>query len=297
MLQPQINPDAGTSRAAHAPQTPHQIEAQLDCDRAALLASLDALVSRFSPDALLSEGAALIKANAGPYTQALDGAIRANPVALSLTAVGLAWLIFGRPAGVKPDPSPLAGTRFEAEARWEDEGGPVAELPETDALWMAEADRLHSRAAALMARINTAIRDNLAPASELAKSRADVVAALAQDLRRVMARGLDGATGAARDMALAARTRSYAARTAAARAGADAVRGNPVAAGVALAAAGAAVAAMLPQSAFENQLLAAPRDLLVDEAKRVLQAERQRVAQSVSQIAGAMARDIAAAKG
>jgi hypothetical protein len=280
-----------------AAETPRQIEAQLDEDRDALSASIDALGKRFSLESLWSDGASLITANAGPYTQALDAAVRANPVALALTAVGLAWLILGRRGQATADPSPLAGTKFEAEARWEDEGGPVSELPETDALWMEEADRLRRRASSLIARINAAVRDNLAPAAELAKSRADVVASLAKDVRRVMAQGLENVTGSARDTALAAREQAYTMRIAARKAGAETVRDNPVVAGIALAAAGAAVAAVLPQSAFENRLLGAPRDRLVGEAKRVLQDERQRVARSVSRAAQALTAEIAPSQG
>jgi hypothetical protein len=279
-----------------AAETPREIEAQLDHDRHALSASVDALLKRFSLDSLWSDGASLIKANAGPYTQALDAAVRGNPVALALTAVGLAWLILGRRGQPDVDASLLAGTKFEAEARWEDEGGPVADLPETDALWMEEADRLRLRASSLIARINAAVRNNLAPAADLAKSRADVVASLAKDVRRVMARGLENVTGSARDTALAARERAYMMRIAAGKVGAETVRDNPALAGLALAAAGAAVAALLPQSAFENRLLSAPRDRFVGEAKRVLKDERQRVAKSVSRIAEAMKTEIAPAR-
>jgi hypothetical protein len=273
-----------------------QIEAQLDQDRDALVASLDMLRKRFSLDSMWSDGASLIKANAGPYTQALDAAVRANPLALSVTAIGMAWLILGRRAESVVDRSALAGTRFEAEARWEDEGGPVQDLPESEALWMEEADRLRLRASGLIARINAAAWDNLVPAAELAKSRADVAAALAKDVRRVMAKGLETLTGSARDAALAARERVYAARLAAAKVGAQAVRDNPVVAGLAIALAGAAVAALLPQSSFENQVLAAPRDRLVKDAKRVLQDERQRLAKSVDRVAQAWTAEFAPSK-
>lgn len=274
----------------HAPslENPRQIEAQLDHDRDALLAALEALRQRFSLDSLWSDGASLVKANAGPYTQALDAAVRANPLAVALTAVGLAWLILGRRGACAADESALAGTRFEAEARWEDDGGPVAELPETDAPWVEAVDRLHHRADRMFARINAAERDNLAPAAELARSRADVVAALARDTRRVLAQGLESLTGSVLETALAARERAYAMRITASKAGAEAVRGNPIAAGMALAAAGATVAALLPQSTFESQVLAVPRDRLLEEAKRVLQAERQRLAKSAARVAKAM---------
>lgn len=270
-------------------KTPRQIEAQLDQDRDALSASMNMLRQRFSLDGLLSDGMSLLKANSGSYTQALDAAVRANPLALAVTAVGLAWLILGRRNTPRPDPSTLAGTRFEAEARWEDEGGPVSELPETDAVWMQDADALRRRADGLIARINAAVRDNLAPAAELAKSRADVLASLAKDVRRVMSRGLESLSDSAREATLSARERAYTLRVSATKAGAEAVRDNPVTAAIALAIAGATVAALLPQSASENQILAAPRDRLMKDAKRILQDERQRVAKSLNNVAQALA--------
>lgn len=269
-----------------------QIEAQLDQDRDALLVSLETLRKRFSIDSLWSEGASLIKANAGPYTQALDTAVRANPVALAVTGIGLAWLILGRRVAVEVDTSPLAGTRYEAEARWEDEGGPVSDLPETDALWMEEADRLRRRATGMIAHINSALQDNLAPAADLAKNRVDIVAALAKDVRRAMARGLENLTGSARDAALSARERAYTAHISAVKAGVGTVRDNPVVAGLALVAAGAVVAALLPQSALENQILGSPRDRLIHNAKTVLQDERRRIAKSVDRIAQTLKSEI-----
>ena len=268
-----------------APNSPHQIEAQLDKDREALLISLETLRQRFSIANLWSEGASLVKANAGPYTQAIDAAVRANPLALSVTAIGLAWLILGRRGTPDSDPSRLAGNRFEAESRWEDEGGPVSELPEADALWMQEADRLRLRASGLMAKINAAVRDNLASAADLDNSRADVASSLAKDVRRVMASGLESLTESARETALAARERAYTARLAVTKRGAEVVRDNPFVAGLALAVAGAALAALLPQSPTENHVLGAPRDRLMKDAKRMLQDERQRIATTVDRMA------------
>lgn len=274
-------------------ETPRQIEAQLDRDRDALTAAFGSLRDRFSLDSLWSDGASLLKTNAVPYTQAVDAAVRANPLALALTAVGVAWLILGRRSQPEIDTSALAGTKFEAEARWEDEGGPVSELPETDALWMEEADRLRLRAIGMISRINAAVRDKLAPATDLAKNRDDVVSSLTKDVRRVMGRGLEHMTGTARDEALAARERTYTVRVSAGKVGAEAVRDNPLVMGLALAAAGAAVAALLPQSALENQALAAPRDRVVADAKRILQEERRRVATSVQRLSQALTDELA----
>ncbi len=261
-------------------------------DRDALSDALDSLRQRFSPDSLWSDGVSLFKTNSGPYTQAVDAAVRSNPLALAVTAVGLAWLILGRKSHKAADPSPLAGTRYEAEARWEDEGGPVMPLPPTKAEWIEDADRLRLRASGLMARINAAGRDKRASAADIAISRADVAAALAKDVRRALSQGLESLTGPAHEAALASREQVYSAHLATVKVGGEVVRDNPVIAGVALALGGALVAALLPQSPNEKALFAAPRDRVVTDAARVLQDERQRFAQSVSRIAQALTTEI-----
>ena len=275
--------------------TARQIEAQLDQDRDALSASLQALRQQFSLDGVWSNGAALIKINAVPYTQAIDTAVRANPMALALTSIGLAWLILGqRSKDPVADTSSLSGTRFEAEARWEDEGGPVSDMPDSDAKWLDDADRLRARASGMIARINAAMRDRRLPAADLAQSRSDVLASLAKDLRRVMAQGLETLSEGARNSALAAREHAYSVRISSGKAGAKAVRGNPLVAGLALAAAGAAVGAMMPQSAAEAKVLGMPAGRLMSGTKRIMSEERQRIAGSVQRLSQSLKTDSAA---
>ncbi len=274
-----------------APETAPQIEARLEADRTALSQSLTALGAKFTPDALWSGGVALLKSNSVPYTQAVDQAIRANPIAVALTAVGLAWLILGRRGPLVPNAIPLPGTHVEAVARWEDEGGPVTETltetPGTDDAWIAEADQLRRRANVLLAQIDTALRTNTAPTAALEGHRADIIAALTRDVRRAMARGMDHLSPEARALALTAREDAYAAHVPSRNAGTFAA----LTIGVALATAGATIAALLPQSGAENDALGGPRDHLVDAVSRALRMERQRLAQSVQQLAVSLLAD------
>jgi hypothetical protein len=272
-----------------ARETPRQIEARLDDDRKALSSALGALGAKLSLDALWSDGLSLIKSNSGPYTHALDRAIRTNPVAIALTSIGLAWLILGRRTQPTTEAPPLPGTHVEAVARWEDEGGPVTgtsvETPGSDDAWIEDADRLRARAKELISHINTAMRKSAAPLAQLAVHRADVLAALTQDVRRVMARGLEHLSDNARDLAVAGRERNYAAHVQGISASAKPLRVTPLTTGVAFAAAGAILATLLPQSAAENDALGTPRDQLVDSLRHALAEERQRFAQSVQRIA------------
>lgn len=260
---------------------PQQIAAQMDRDRALLANSINALRDRLTVDSLWGDAVAVVKRNAAPGVAALDHAIRANPMAVGLTAVGLAWLILGR-RSQNDGETPLAGTKFEAMTRWEDEGGQVAPMAEPpvafDEDWVVEADGIRHRAATLVAQIDHAARNRLAPAKDLAGHRAEVLAALPKDVAQAMSKGLGTVTDTARAKILETRQAAYAARIAATSAAARTVRANPGLTGVVLAAAGATLAALLPQTRLEHQVLGPARDLLIEEAKRVLQDPRIRSA-------------------
>ncbi len=263
------------------------IEAGLERDRDEVAQAFAALRDRFSPDSLWQDAAGVMERNAGAYAQVIDRAIRANPVALAVSAVGLAWLILGR-RGVPPTPasdtSSLAGTRYEAMTRWEDEGGPVADEPPTAPSspddWTIEADRLRDRATRLIDQINDAVRKGIAPAADLARHRTDVLEALTRDVRRALGRGLEEMAEPARAAVLSARERAYEAHLLARRKTAGALGDRPLTGAVVLAGVGATVAALLPRSAAEDRILGDMRDRIVDALARVVEDERQRVTAS-----------------
>ena len=276
---------------------------RLERDRADVLRAVSALRDRLSPHSLLKDAtglltdpSGLIGRNAGAYTQALDHAIRANPLALAVSAVGLAWLILGRRTkDSTADPQSLAGTQFEAMTRWEDEGGPVAPPPPVPVRhddWMIEADRLRERAAGMFARIDAASRQRGAPLAELAQRRADVMVALTTDIRRVLGRGLDGMADTARHAAQTARERAYERHLHTRQKAAEALHERPLTSAAALVAAGAAVGAMLPRSALENRILGHTRDQIFVEIKHVMRDERQRFAASAQRAAQGLMADL-----
>ena len=76
-------------------KSPDEIEREIEAERGELARSLDALQNRFSPEAMVETAAGLFREHGGAFA---DGAVRqakANPIALALTGVGLAWLIAG----------------------------------------------------------------------------------------------------------------------------------------------------------------------------------------------------------
>ncbi len=256
---------------------PDEISALLEQERAALEGSIEGLRDRLSLDALLDDALEYARTQAAPYARALDGAVRSNPVAAVMAGVGLAWLVLGRKPRPSPAQQPLAGTKSEALARWEDEGGPVppASAPEADQTWIAETDRLRDRAAAALDRIEAAARKRLRPAAELAQERAEVLTDLAMATRTAMLRGLDSLGHEAQDRILAARARAHAAKAAVTQRGVTLIEERPMVAAAIAMAVGAAVGSALPRTAVEDRVLGQERDQLLAQAQRALRQEHK----------------------
>jgi hypothetical protein len=274
----------------------HEIEAALDRDRQALASSLVALRHRLSPSTLLAEGKEALMAQASPLMARVDGTVREHPVAAVAAGVAVAALIFGRKAitgGDSGGEPALAGTRFEALTRWEGEGGPPAPEPvhpEED--WLVEARGIRKRARTLLRQIDDAARRGVAPAAQLAKHRAEVASAMAQETREALGRGLESLSSTARDQALLARERIYLGRVAIAEKSRAQVESHPLLTGAAVAAAGAALAWMFPQTETEDRLMGDIRDSLVDDLVTSTKAEVMKVSETAQTLGSALKRDM-----
>lgn len=190
----------------------------------------------------------------------------------------------------------LAALRARLLPAWlfgPDAGGDdgAAAGPEDEA-WLAEAAGLRARADALLDRIDSAARDGLAPAAEAAGHRAEVLAALADDLRAAMARGLETLPDEARAAVIAARASAYEAWANAAGSGAGLLRDRPLLAGAALAAAGVALAAVLPRTRAEDRILGVARGLVGAEARRIVRGASPVAGVMVTLMAEAVAAEI-----
>lgn len=272
--------------------TPDEIAAELDRGRDDLAQSIDGLRDRLSVDTLIGDAVGFARANMAPYTRALDSAVRANPMAAVLAGVGLAWLVLGRRGSTALPDAPLAGTKFEALSRWEDEGGPPAPHVDPDLTWIAEADALRDRVSGVLARLDATARDRMRPAADLAKDRAQVLADLASATREVMLRGLENLSSDARNHVVALREQAYGARLAAVRQGTRLIEDRPLLAGAIGAAIGAAVASALPRTATEDRLFGHDRDRLLRLADNAFRDERARAAAVATQLANTVATDV-----
>lgn len=269
--------------------TADAIAAGLDRDRADLAQRIDGLRGRLSVDALIGDALGYAQANVAPYARMLDSAVRANPVAAVMAGVGLAWLVLGRKGSGSASDVPLAGTKFEALSRWEDEGGPVAPLPDADQAWIYEADRLRDGASAALARIDAAARSRLRPAAEIVADRVKVLADLAKATRAAMLRGLESLGMDAQSRILAVREQAYMARINAVRQGTKLIEQRPLIAGGIGMAIGAAVAAALPRTNTEDRMFGHDRDRLLAGAQDALRQERVRAADVAMRLADTIA--------
>lgn len=255
------------------------IERDLAGKRADLDADLSHLRDKLQPEALMARGKEELANHAVPLAAtagaAVTGAVKTHPVALALLGAGAAWLLWAnrKKDDVPPaDNSALAGTKFEAISRWEDEGGPLPPEPveeeadpAADDGWMAEADSLRDKARGLLSQLDKAARDKLMPAAEIAKERSAVLAALTSDVRGTMSKGLEGLGEQAKAAALTAREAAYTARITAgdmAQKGVTLAKENPLIVAALIGAAGVAVAAALPRNKRESGQVGAWRDKL-----------------------------------
>jgi ElaB/YqjD/DUF883 family membrane-anchored ribosome-binding protein len=259
-----------TSPQNAGPQSPDEIAARLEQDRADLEGSIEGLRDRLSLDVLLDDAFGYAVAHAAPYGRALDNAVRRNPIAAVMVGAGLAWLIFGHKKRTEPK---IEGTKFEALSRWEDEGGPVAPLPEPDEDWIGEADRLRDGASTALRRIDERARRGLRPLAETTRDRAKVLTDLAQATRKAMGRGLEDLGAEAADRMLAAREKAYAARIEATRRGTQLIEDHPMVAAAVGMSIGAAVGMALPRSPVEDRIFGEERDRLLEQAQHVLRQE------------------------
>lgn len=275
---------------------PRNIEANLAQKRAALGSTLDELQDRFSVERLAEQALGMIRDNAAGYTRSIDQAVRANPLALAVTGIGLAWLIFGS-RGDDDD---------KADSTWHERDGDGHRHlhdsgrhrggyngPDDHGAWADRIDGLRQRASESLRRLEDSARGQVDEWRDYAAERARVLGDFTEDMRSSLSEGLEDLSGAAREEILRARRRAYAARL---KLGEGARQGgreigrlvedHPMIAGVIAMGLGAAFAAALPRTRVEDRTFGAESDRLMDAAADLLREERarmERVARGVAE--------------
>jgi hypothetical protein len=94
---------------AESEKSPETLEREIDARRANIGSLVDALESKLSPGQLIDEALAYSKRNGGEFFGNLGTTVRANPVPMVLTGVGLLWLMMSqnRPPSASNGPSML----------------------------------------------------------------------------------------------------------------------------------------------------------------------------------------------
>lgn len=78
------------------PRRPDEIERDIERERAELASTVDALQDKISPEAVIRSIAEGFRDHGGDIGHAVSQSVKQNPMALTLTGIGLAWLVFGR---------------------------------------------------------------------------------------------------------------------------------------------------------------------------------------------------------
>ncbi len=272
-----------------------KLEAGIEHERASLASTISKIHDRVSVESLAQDALDTIRTNAAAYTKSIDRAVRANPAAVALTGIGIAWLIFGSRKRTESE-----APRTIGEDRWLDEGGALdaaedgplggSQVPHTDDEWAYQADRIRREASASLDRIEREEQEAASglgaayrKARDYASERAEVVADFTAGLRKSFTHGLDDLTETAREKIVALRQNAYAAglkaESFARRSSRQAGRmfdDHPLVAGAAAVAAGAALAAFLPRTQTEDRAFGAERDRLMRQAAAALRDERNR---------------------
>jgi hypothetical protein len=275
---PPDTPAPDLQGSAIDPAEPERLEAQIARDHAQIAASVAALKDHLAPDALLRRGAVLARRQIAGAARSVGDTVRDNPLAAGLVLAGVAWLILGRkPVPAAPEP-PLAGSKFESLARWEDEGGPPSPESEPDPDpeddWLDEARALRARSTEALKKLEAASRS--APAAQTVADRAALMAAYSADLAQALRRGLGGFSAAAQDRIVAARDAAFHATETTRSLAGGAVKEHPLLSGLISMLAGAGLGAWLRIGAREKEVLGPVADSLIDTARRLYEAERDR---------------------
>ncbi|WP_164512269.1 DUF3618 domain-containing protein [Oceaniglobus ichthyenteri] len=81
-------------------RTPAEIEREIETQRSDLTSNLEDLQDKFSIDTLVRQVSDQFREHGGDIGKSITDQVKANPIPLALTGIGLAWMMFGN--GQKP---------------------------------------------------------------------------------------------------------------------------------------------------------------------------------------------------
>lgn len=290
-------------------RSPEEIERQLERERAGLSENLEDLRDKFSVDTIIRQTADQIREHSGDIGASVSRAVKENPLAIAVTGVGLAWLIFGDRSGRgsaygydREDRQSLSAPRFGGRRTQSHSTGQAVHDSDVPA-WARSVDDMQGGTYGTASRTTgthsgtsetEGAGKRLADASGAVRSKLHDTAASVQDraaaLRERLSEGTEHMTEEARERVVAAREKAHEAREAAMdrmRQGrekaADLFQEQPLIAGALAMAVGAAIGAALPHTRFEDEHFGKTSDELIRDAERIFAEERAKFETSLKQ--------------
>lgn len=286
----------------HDTDTPDRIEREIEADREALRRTLDDLQGELSLDGLSRRLTGSVRRNGADWAEAASTAARANPVALGLTGIGLAWLIFGRghdpvhrlgqspdDRPVRHDRAPTGSTTAPAPARaprpvapppgWASDHGPATTgTASGQTPGPSKEHGMMDRTKETASHLRDRFSDGTAGLGDHARHLRDRLSEGTEGLGEEARRRIETARHKALDASDAARQQMSRANRQVARS----YDAEPLLFGALALIGGAALGALLPGTRREDELLGEYRDQLFDEAEAVYHEEKSRVTNAVS---------------
>ncbi|AWI82869.1 hypothetical protein CEW88_03835 [Alloyangia pacifica] len=108
-------------------KTAAEIEREIEREREGLSASVSELQSRFSADEIVAQVGRHLQTHGSEMGQAFSKSAKQNPIGLTLTAAGLAWMVFGR--SYDEEDKRLAGDPLSRQLRKRRAAGPTERAP------------------------------------------------------------------------------------------------------------------------------------------------------------------------
>lgn len=102
-------------------KSPEDIEREIERERAGLKGSIEDLQDRFSFDGVVQQIGDQFREHGGDFSRSVAQSARDNPMALALTGVGLAWMIFGNNRSTDDRQNGYPGKKDSRASRFEND--------------------------------------------------------------------------------------------------------------------------------------------------------------------------------
>ncbi|MGR3512107.1 MAG: DUF3618 domain-containing protein [Paracoccaceae bacterium] len=305
-------------------RSPAEIEREIEEEREELTANIDALQDKFSIDTLVRQIGDQFREHGGDMGRSIANQVKANPIPLALTGIGLAWLMVGN-SGNTPSRGSGAEDRFRQRQLTEGRpyvppvrrvstatsaGGPAWARDDDDYAAMTHGDMTPAGSGEdnvsigdHAASVGSSARDRISSAASKASEHMSAARSSASEqmktARERLSQGTENLSEAGRDRVIAAREKAVEMRRKAAETSQrhmgtarDFYDDQPLVVGALALAIGAAMGGALPRTKTEDDLMGRQSDDLIAEAERVFQEEKEK-AQRVASAVGEEAKNIA----